>query len=119
MEKPFKTIDEFIHSFPKDVQTILERIRQAIQKAAPEATETMSYGIPTFDLNGKHLVHFAGFAKHISFFPTPSPIPVFKKELAGYKTSKGTIQFPLDKPIPFDLIKRIVIFRVKEVEKKK
>ncbi len=75
----------------------------------------MSYRIPTFDLNGRHLVHFAAFKKHIGFFPTSSPIPVFKDELAGYKTSKGTIQFPLDKSIPYGLIKKITAFRVKEV----
>lgn len=114
--KQSKTIDEFIDSFPEDVRAILERVRQAIQTAAPGAIETMSYGIPTFDLNGKHLVHFAAFKEHISFFPTPSPIPVFKKELTGYKTSKGTIQFQISKPIPFGLIKKITAFRVKEVE---
>jgi uncharacterized protein YdhG (YjbR/CyaY superfamily) len=110
------TFDEYINGSPEGVKTILQKIRQTIRKNAPKAIETISYGIPTFDLNGKHLVHFAAFKKHVSFFPTSSPIHVFKNELAGYKTSKGTIQFPLDKPIPYNLIKQITAFRVKEVE---
>lgn len=108
------SIDEYIKLHPTKVQKILQKIRQTIQKAAPKALETISYGIPTFDLNSHHLVHFAAFKKHIGFFPTSSPIPIFKKELIGYKTSKGTIQFPLDQPIPYDLIKKIVLFRIKE-----
>jgi uncharacterized protein YdhG (YjbR/CyaY superfamily) len=110
------TIDEYIQSFPKEIQIILRKIRAIIKKSAPKAEETISYSIPTFDMNGNHLVHFAGFKKHIGFFPTPSAIIAFKKNLADYKTSKGTIQFSLDKPIPYDLIEKIVKFRVNEVK---
>ena len=113
-KKAFETIDEYIASFPKDVQVILEELRQTIRDCAPDAEERISYGIPTFDLNGRHLVHFAAFKKHVGFFPTSSGVTAFKKELSSFKTSKGTVQFPLDKPIPFDLIRRIVDFRVKE-----
>jgi uncharacterized protein YdhG (YjbR/CyaY superfamily) len=112
-----KTISEYNDNAPDEVRDILERMRRTIQEAAPKAVEAISYGIPTFDLNGRHLVHFAAFKKHISFFPTSSPIPAFKKELSGYKTSKGTIQFPLGEPIPFDLVKSITTFRVREVLK--
>ena len=112
--KSFKTIDEYISTFPRKVQVVLEELRQAIRKSAPEAEETISYGIPTFDLNGFHLVHFAAYKNHIGFYPTSSGITAFKKELSLFKTSKGTVQFPLNEPIPFDLVKRIVRFRVKE-----
>lgn len=115
MEKQ-TVIDEHIQSFPKEIQIILKKIRAVIKISAPMAEETVSYNIPTFDMNGKHLVHFAGFKNHIGFFPTPSAIIAFKKELVGYKTSKGTIQFSLDKPIPYDLIEKIVKFRVNEVK---
>ena len=86
-----------------------------IHDTAPEAVETIAYAIPTFDLNGKHLVHFAAFAKHIGFYPTPNGIEAFKDDLAPYSTAKGSAQFPLGKPIPNDLIRRIVEFRVREV----
>jgi uncharacterized protein YdhG (YjbR/CyaY superfamily) len=108
-----KTIDEYIAAFPKDVQEILEKIRATIRKAAPDAQETINYGIPTFTLKG-NLVHFAAFKKHIGFYPTPSGIEKFKAELSGYEGAKGSVQFPLDKPIPYDLISRIVTFRVKD-----
>ncbi len=111
----YTTIDEYIDNAPEAIRDILRKVRQTIGKAAPKAAETISYGIPTFDLNGKHLVHFAGFKMHIGFFPTSSPISAFKEELAGYKTSKGTIQFPLDKPIPYGLIRKITAFRLIEV----
>lgn len=111
-------IDEYIKKFPKDTQAVLEKIRQTIRKAAPKAVETVSYGIPTFDLYGKHLIHFAGFKNHTSLFPTTSPIVVFKKELSGFKTSRGTIQFPLDEPVPYALIRRITLFRIKELTAK-
>jgi uncharacterized protein YdhG (YjbR/CyaY superfamily) len=116
--KNFSSIDEYITSYPKDIQKILQKIRQAIQKAAPQAEEAMRYGIPTFQLNG-NLVHFGGFQKHIGFYPTPSPIEAFRKELAEYEYSKGAIKFPLDKPIPYDLITKIVKFRVSEMQAKK
>ncbi len=108
-----KTIDEYIASFPPDVQAILEKIRATIKKAAPEAQEKISYKMPTFTLNG-NLVYFAAFEKHIGFYPIPTGIEKFKKELSVYKQGKGSVQFPLDKPIPYDLISRIVKFRVKE-----
>src|SRR5258708_12331119 len=107
------SIDEHIAIFPKDVQEILQKIRVTIQKAAPDAKETINYGIPTFTLEG-NLVHFAGFKNHIGFYPTPSGIEQFKKELSIYKGAKGSVQFPLDKPIPYVLITNIVNFRVKE-----
>jgi uncharacterized protein YdhG (YjbR/CyaY superfamily) len=112
------TVDMYISRFPTEIREQLEKIRKIIINNAPNAEETISYNIPTFDMNGKHLVHFAGFKKHIGFFPTPSPIVAFKDELSGYKTSKGTIQFPLDKPIPYDLIEKIVKYRVEELSKK-
>jgi uncharacterized protein YdhG (YjbR/CyaY superfamily) len=107
------SMDEHIAKFPKDVQEILEKIRATIHKAAPDAEETINYGIPTFTLNG-NLVHFAGFKNHIGFYPTPSGIEQFKKELSIYKGAKGSVQFPLDKTIPYSLISKIVKFRVKE-----
>jgi len=106
-------IDKYIAGFPKDVQVILEKIRKTVRKAAPNAQETINYQIPTFTLEG-NLVHFAGFKNHIGFYPTPSGIEKFKKELSIYEGAKGSVQFPLDKPIPYELISRIVLFRVKE-----
>ena len=117
-EKQFKTIDEYIKIFPQDVQSILERMRQTIRKATPEAVESISYQMPTFELNGKNLVYFAGYKNHIGFYPVPSGIRAFKKELSQYKTGKGSLQFPIDKPVPYDLVKKIVMFRVKENMKK-
>lgn len=114
MKKQFSTIDEYIKTFPKDVRSILEKIRQTIRKAAPEAEETISYQIPTFELNGNYLIYFAGFRNHVSVYPAPRENEVFKEELSLYKGGKGTVQFPLDKPIPYDLVRRIVKFRVKE-----
>jgi len=89
-------------------------MRQLIHATAPDATETISYAIPTFDLNGKHLVHFAGFQHHIGFYPIPSGMQAFKEELSSYKQGKGSVQFPLDQPLPRDLIRRIVEFRAAE-----
>ena len=108
-----KDIDEYIASFPKDIQEILEKLRETIRKAAPDAEEIISYQMPTFALKG-NLVHFSAFKKHIGFYPAPTGIEVFKKELSAYEAAKGSVKFPLDKPIPFDLIGKIVIFRVKE-----
>jgi uncharacterized protein YdhG (YjbR/CyaY superfamily) len=112
-EKKPGTIDEYIKAYPESVQAILEKMRQTIRKAAPEAEEAISYRIPTFRLNG-NLVHFAAFTDHISFFPTPSGLAAFKGELSPYKVSKGTLQFSLDKPIPYDLVRKITLFRRKE-----
>jgi len=110
---PPNTIDKYIATFPEDVQAILKKIRVTIQKAAPDAEETINYGIPTFTLKG-NLVHFAGFKNHIGFYPTPSGIEKFKDELSKYEGAKGSVKFPLDKPIPYTLIGKIVKFRVKE-----
>jgi uncharacterized protein YdhG (YjbR/CyaY superfamily) len=107
------TIDEYIAGFSPEVQVILEKIRRTIRKAAPGAAETIKYRMPTFTLNG-NLVYFAAFKKHIGFYPIPTGIEAFKKELSVYEQGRGSVQFPLDKPIPFDLISRIVKFRVKE-----
>ena len=107
------TIDEYIAGFPPEVQEILEKVRATIREAAPGAEETIKYRIPTFTLKG-NLVHFAAFKKHIGFYPTPTGIEQFKDELSVYEGAKGSVQFRLDKPIPFDLIRRIVEFRVRE-----
>lgn len=107
------TIDEYIAGFPPEVQKILQKIRLTIRKVAPGAEETIGYQMPTFKLNG-NLVHFAAFKNHIGFYPVPTGIEKFKKELAAYEQGKGSVQFPLDQPIPYDLISRIVKFRVKE-----
>jgi uncharacterized protein YdhG (YjbR/CyaY superfamily) len=108
-----KTIDEYISAFPKDIQEILEKIRATIRKAAPNAEETINYQIPTFTLHG-NLVHFAAFKTHIGFYPTPTGIEKFKKELSVYEGAKGSVKFPLDQPIPYSLVGKIVTFRVKE-----
>jgi uncharacterized protein YdhG (YjbR/CyaY superfamily) len=115
----FKTIDEYIASFPRNVREILQELRRVIKESAPRVEETISYGIPTFDLNGRHLVHFAAYKHHVGFYPTSSGINAFNKELSIYTTNTGTVQFPLDTPIPFDLVKKIVEFRVKENESQK
>lgn len=111
--KEFTSIDEYIRSFPEDIQKLLKEVRAAINATAPDATEKISYQIPTFYLNG-NLVHFAAFKKHIGFYPTSSGISAFQDELKGYKSAKGSVQFPLNKPMPIALIKRIVKYRVKE-----
>lgn len=108
----YSNIDEYIKLFPKDVRLRLQQIREAIQKAAPEATETISWRMPTFKLNG-NLIHFAAFKKHIGIYPGVEAILAFEEQLKEYKTSKGAIQLPMDKPIPFGLINKIVAFRVK------
>lgn len=108
-----QTIDEYIAAFPDDVQQILRQIRQTIRNAAPGAQEAISYQMPTFKLHG-NLVHFAAFKKHIGFYPDPSGIEAFKDELAPYASSKGAVQFPLGKPVPYELISRIVTYRVEE-----
>jgi uncharacterized protein YdhG (YjbR/CyaY superfamily) len=109
----YKTIDEYISLFPQDVQKILGDIRQMISELVPEGSEAISYGMPTIKYKGKNLVHFAAFKHHIGFYPTPRPIVEFEKELVPYIHAKGSIQFPLDKPIPMELIRRIIEFRLK------
>ena len=108
-----KDIDRYIAEFPFEIQKILEKIREIVREKAPEAVETINYQIPTFKLNG-NLVHFAAYKKHIGFYPTPSAIKKFKKELSDFEIAKGSVKFPLNKPIPYDLISKIVEFRVKE-----
>src|SRR5712692_5418774 len=110
----FRTIDEYIGTFPKNVQVILEKLRQTISKAVPEAVEAISYQMPTFKLNGKYLVYFAAWKNHIGFYPIPSSVEAFKKELSHYKRAKGSVQFPIDKPLPLPLIRKIVKYKVKE-----
>ena len=111
MRSAASSIDEYIADFPPETQARLEELRALIKRAAPDATETISYAIPTFDLNG-HLVHFAGFKKHVGFYPTGRGVDAFAEELKPYKSGKGSVQFPLGEPLPTDLIRRIVEFRV-------
>ncbi len=113
-----KSVDEYIKAFPEDIRKMLEDIRQAIREAAPDAEEVISYRKPAFKMKSI-LVWYGAFKNHIGFFPTAEPIVMFKKELSDYKTSKGTIQFPLDEPMPISLIKKIVKYRVKKDQKKK
>jgi uncharacterized protein YdhG (YjbR/CyaY superfamily) len=112
-QKPAETMDEYIAGFPKDIQIVLKKIRATIRKAAPDAEEAIKYQIPTFVQNG-NLVHFAAYKHHIGFYPTSKAIVKFKKELAPYEQSKGTIRFPLDRPIPLGLIGRIAKSRVQD-----
>ena len=107
-------IDNYIRSFPKESQILLQEIRNAIKKAAPGAEERISYGIPAFNLNDRYLIYFAGFKNHVSVYPAPREHDDFKEKLANYKGGKGTVQFPLDKPLPLGLITQIVKFKVKE-----
>jgi uncharacterized protein YdhG (YjbR/CyaY superfamily) len=111
-------MDEYISEFPPETRTALFEIRDLIKAAAPEATEKISYAIPTFDMNGGHLVHFAGYEKHVGFYPTGGGIDAFKDELKPYKMGKGSVQFPLGTPLPADLIRRMVEFRVAESGRK-
>ncbi|MGZ6267953.1 MAG: iron chaperone [Candidatus Limnocylindrales bacterium] len=114
MRSKVSTIDEYIAEFPAGTQKLLAEVRALIKAAATGATECISYAIPTFDLNGRHLVHFAGYARHIGFYPIPTGMEAFKEELKPYKQGKGSVQFPLEQPLPKDLIRRIVEFRVRE-----
>jgi uncharacterized protein YdhG (YjbR/CyaY superfamily) len=109
----YKDIDEYIAGFPKDVQKILEKIRATIKKAAPKAEEAISYQIPTFNFHG-YLIYFAAYKNHIGVYPAPRGVEKFKKDLARYGAGKGTLRFPLDEPIPYDLITKIVEFRGKQ-----
>ena len=110
-----RTVDEYIASFEPEVRERLEQVRAIIGERLPEATETISYGIPTFDLNGRHVVHFAGYAHHVGLYPTPSGMEAFEEELRAFKTGKGSVRFPLSDSLPADLIARIVDFRKAEV----
>ena|SRR5438094_4606650 len=111
-----RDIDDYVDRYPKDVQRLLTQMRRTIRKAAPQAMEKISYGVPTFALDG-NLVHFAAFKNHIGFYPTPSAITAFRRELSSYKCSKGAVQFPLDQPLPLTLVSRMVKFRVNEKSK--
>jgi len=113
----YKTIDEYIMQFPSEIQIILEELRKVIQDAAPEAVEKISYQMPTFYLHG-NLVHFAAYKKHIGFYPTSSGIIAYKEKISKYKSSKGAVQFPIEMPLPYDLISEIVKFRVDENKQK-
>lgn len=118
MEKiSYKTVEEYISSFTPEIKVILENIRSIIKDCIPEAKEKISYQMPTFEYYG-NLVHFAAFKNHIGFYPTPNGVTIFEEELKQYKQGKGSVQFPLDQPIPYDLIKKIVEFRVKENEER-
>jgi uncharacterized protein YdhG (YjbR/CyaY superfamily) len=113
-DKP-ASIDEYIAGFPPETQAVLEEMRAIIKRLAPEAVETISYAIPTFDLDGRHLIHFAGFAKHIGLYPTPVAMKEFEGAFTQYKTGKGSVQFPLGEALPVELIERIVRFRLDTV----
>ncbi len=114
MKTVYSDIDEYISTFPKNVQILLKQIHNTINQAAPEAVESISYGMPAFKTNGKPLVYFAAFKNHIGFYATPTGHEEFEKELSKYKQGKGSVQFPIDKPLPLELIFKITKFRVKE-----
>lgn len=113
--KKHTTIDAYIADFPKDVQEVLEQVRETIKEAAPGVEEKISYAIPAFALNKTNLIYFAGYKNHVGLYPAPTGNVLFEKDFAGYKTGKGSIQFPLEKPMPLDLITQIVQFRMKEI----
>lgn len=114
--KKFQTVEEYLSALPGSVKDTVEGLRKTIRQAAPQAQEAVSYNMPAFECNGM-LVWYAAFKRHIGFYPKASAIAAFKRELAGYKTSKGAVQFPIEKPIPADLVRKIVTFRVKENER--
>lgn len=116
--KIYTTVDDYIRDFPQEVQGLLRQMRAVILESAPEALESISYGMPAYQLQGKPLVYFAAFKRHIGFYATPTGHRAFKEELSAYKQGKGSVQFPLDQPLPLDLIKRIVLFRVEENNRK-
>ena len=115
----FETIDEYIESFPENVQSVLEKLRATVQQAAPEAVESISYDMPTFKLDGERLVYFSAWKNHIGLYSIPEGNEAFRKELSPYAGEKGSLRFPFDKPIPYDLVKKIVMLRVKEIRQKK
>ncbi len=113
--QPFATIDEYIQTFPPEVQARLQKVRQTIRKAAPQAVEGISYQMPAFKLHGQNLVYFAGYKRHIGFYPVPSGVPALEKELAPFVQGRGSVQFPLDRPLPYELVKKIVAYRLKGI----
>jgi len=116
--KKFETIDEYIESFPENVQSGLEKLRETVREAAPEAAESVTYDMPTFKLNGQRLVYFSAWKNHIGFYSIPEGNEAFRKEPSSYAGEKGSLRFQLDKPIPYDLVKKIVMFRMKEIQQK-
>jgi uncharacterized protein YdhG (YjbR/CyaY superfamily) len=117
--KKFDTIDEYIGSFPENVQRILKMLRATVREATPEVLESISYDMPTFKLNGERLVYFSAWKNHIGFYSIPKGNETFKKELSPYAREKGSLRFPLDKPIPYDLVKKIVMLRIREIQQKR
>jgi len=117
--KKSQTIDEYIESFPENVQSVLEKLRATVREAAPEALESISYDMPTFKLNGERLVYFSAWKNHIGFYSIPEGNEAFRKELSPYAGEKGSLRFPLDKPIPYDLVMKIVMLRTKEIRRKR
>jgi uncharacterized protein YdhG (YjbR/CyaY superfamily) len=109
------SVDEYIATAEPEARQMLEELRTVLKAAVPEATERISWGMPTLDLNGKHLLFFAGYARHVGFYPLPRAVEAFKEELKSYKTARGSVQFPLDRPLPVDLVTRLAEFRVREV----
>jgi len=114
----YSNVDEYINSFPELVRKLLLQVRKKIKECAPDAAESLSYGMPAYKTQGRPLVYFAGFKNHIGFYATPTGHSEFANELSKYKKGKGSVQFPIDKPLPLDLIEKIVVFRVKENLKK-
>jgi uncharacterized protein YdhG (YjbR/CyaY superfamily) len=114
--KKFETVEEYIASRPKNVQDILKKLRDTVKKTAPEAVESISYDMPTFKISGERLVYFSAWKNHIGFYSIPEGNEAFRKELSPYAGEKGSLRFPLGKPIPYDLVKKIVMFRIKEIE---
>ena len=115
----FETMDRYIESFPENVQSVLEKLRATVQEAAPEAVESISYDMPTFKLNGERLVYFSAWKNHVGLYSIPEGNEAFRKELSPYAGEKGSLRFPLDKPIPYDLVKKIVMLRMKEIRARK
>lgn len=115
----FNTIDEYFNTFPEDVQEKLENIRKIIRNIAPDAEETIRYGMPTFNLDGKYLIYFAGWKNHISLYPVSANDKAFQEELTPYLSGKGTAKFQINKPIPYDLVEKIVGYRLREIQVKK
>jgi uncharacterized protein YdhG (YjbR/CyaY superfamily) len=114
MNKSFATIDDYITSFPEEVQPVLQQVRDTVRHAAPGAEETISYGMPTLTLDGRYLVYFAGWKNHISVYPAPVGDDAFERQIAPYRASTGTLKFPLRKPVPYDLIERVVQLLVEQ-----
>ena len=117
--KKFETIDEYIESFPENVQSVLEKLRATVQGAAPEAVGSISYQMPTFKLRGQRLVYFSAWKNHVGFYSIPLGDKAFRKQLSPYQGERGSLRFPLDKPVPYDLVRKIVVFRMKEIQNKK